>query len=78
MERLQKKDLEKKKKEESASGLAVDDVTELETLNDEIIDWEKLAEECKDCKGALRKIKTDKMRKKAMEWIGETKKRSEA
>ena len=38
MERLQKKDLEKKKKEESASGLAVDDVTELETLNDEIID----------------------------------------
>lgn len=38
MERLQKKHLEKKKEEESASGIAVDDLTELETLIDEIID----------------------------------------
>ena len=45
MERLQKKHMEKQKEEESASGIAVDDVTKLETLIDEIIDQEKLAEE---------------------------------
>ena len=83
MERLQKKPLEKKKAEESASGIAVDDVTELETLIDEIIDRERLAaEESRDCDGALKKIEEDKqaaekMRKEAMERFGETKKRSE-
>jgi len=44
MERLQKTHVEKKKEEESASRIAVGDVTELETLSDEIIDREKLAE----------------------------------
>ena len=82
MERLQKKQMEKKKEEESASGIAVDDVTELETLIDEIIDQEKLAEESRDSEGALKKIEADKqtaenMRKEAMERFGETKKRSE-
>ena len=46
-----KKHLEKKKEEESASGIAVDDVTELETLTDEIIDREKLAEKNREGKG---------------------------
>ena len=79
MERFQKKQMEKKKEEESASGIAVDDVTELETLIDEIIDQEKLAEESRDSEGALKKIEADKqtaekMRKEAMERFGETKK----
>ena len=60
VERLQKKHLEKKKEEESASAIAVDDVTELETLIDEIIDREKLAEESRDSEGALKKIEADK------------------
>lgn len=34
-ERMEKKHLERKKEEESTSGIAVDDVTELETLIDE-------------------------------------------
>ena len=50
----------KKKEEESASGIAVDDVTELETLIDEIIDREKLAEESRDSEGAPKKIEADK------------------
>ena len=83
MERLQKKHLDKKKEEESASGIAVDDVTELETLINEIIDQEKLAEESRDSDGPLKKIEEDKqaaetMRKEAMERFGKTKKRSEA
>ena len=83
MERLQKKHLEKKKEEESASGIAVDDLTELETLIDEIIDREKLAEESRDSEGALKKIEADKqtaekISKEAMERFGQTKKRSEA
>ena len=83
MERLQKKYLEKEKEEESASGIAVDDITELETLIGEIIDREKLAEESRDSDGALKKIEEDKqaaekIRKEAMERFGETKKRSEA
>ena len=60
MERLQKKYLEKKKEEESASGIAVDDLTELETLIDEIIEEEKLAEEARDSEGTLKKIEADK------------------
>lgn len=62
MERLQKKHLEKKKEEESASGIAVDDVTELESLPviDEIIDSERLAEESRDSEGAQKKIEADK------------------
>lgn len=32
------------------SGIAVDNLTELETLMDEIIEWEKLAAESKDSK----------------------------
>ena len=60
----------------------MDDVTKLETLIDEIIDQEKLAEESRDSEGALKKIEADKqtaekMRKEAMERFGETKKRSE-
>ena len=60
--------MEKKKEEESASGIAVDDVTELETL----IDQEKLVEESRYSEGALKKIEADKqtaekMRKEAME-----------
>ena len=78
MERLQKNYLEKKIEEESASGIAVDDLTELE-----IIEREKLAEEARDSEGTLKKIEADKqtaeeMRKEAMERFGETKKRSEA
>ena len=80
MERLQKKHLEKKKEEESASGIAVDDLTELETLIDEIIDREKLAEESRDSEGALKKIDADKqtaekMRKEVVERFGQTKKK---
>jgi len=78
MERLQKKHLEKKKKkEESASGVAVDDVTELETLIDDIIDREKLAEESSDSEGALKKIEAEKQtaEKEAIERFGETKKK---
>lgn len=83
MERLQKRHMDKKKEEVSASGIAVDDVTELETLIDEIIDREKLAEESRDSEGTLKKIEADKhtaeeMRKEAMERFGETRKRSEA
>lgn len=48
MEWLQKKLLEKKREEELANGIAVDDATELETLTDEITDREKLAEESRD------------------------------
>lgn len=42
-ERMEKKHLERKKEEESTSGIAVDDVTELETLIDEQIEesWQK-------------------------------------
>lgn len=69
----------KKKEEESASGIAVDDVTELETLIDEIIDLEKFAEESRDSDGALKNIEEDKQAvkklwKEAMEQFGETKK----
>ena len=60
MGRLQKKYLEKKKEEESASGIAVDDITELETLIGEIIDREKLAEESRDSDGVLKKTEEDK------------------
>lgn len=60
MERLQKKYMEKQKEEESASGIVVDDVTELETLIDEIIDREKLAEESRVSEGVLNKIEADK------------------
>ena len=55
MERLQKRHLEMKE-EESATGIAVDDVTELETLIGEIIDREKLAEESRDSDGALKRV----------------------
>ena len=51
MERLQKKYLEKKKEEESVSGITVDDLTEFETLIGEIIEREKLAEEARDSEG---------------------------
>ena len=79
MERLQKKYLEKKKEEESASGIAVDDITELETLIGEIIHQEKLAEESRDSDGALKKIEEDKqaaekIRKEAMERFEKKKK----
>lgn len=72
--------MEKKKEEESASGIAIDDVTKLETLTEEIIDQEKLAEKSRDSEGALKKIEADKqtaekMRKEALERFGETKKR---
>ena len=76
IERLQKKHLEKKKAE-SASGIAVDDVTELETLIDEIIrmekGWQKNPEILMEPLRRLRMTKTE-----AMERFGETKKRSEA
>ena len=83
MEQLQKKHLEKRKEEESASRIPVDDVTELETLIDEIIYRDKLAEASRDSEGALKKIEADKlaaekMRKESLERFGETKKRSEA
>ena len=83
LERLQKKHMEKKKEEESGSGMSVDDMTELETLIDGIIDREKLAEESRDSEGTLKKAEADKktaveMRKEAMERCGETRKRSEA
>lgn len=58
--------LGKKKEEESASGIAVDDVTELETLIDEIIDLEKFAEESRDSDGALKKIEEDKQAAKKL------------
>lgn len=56
--------LGKKKEEELASGIAVDDATELETLIDEITDREKLAEESRDSEGALKKIEADKLQGK--------------
>ena len=72
MERLQKRYLENKKEEEPASGIAVDDLTELETLIDEIIEREKLAVETRDSEGTLKKVEAnkqtpEKMRKEAME-----------
>ena len=67
MERLQKKHMEKQKEEESASGIAVDDVTELETLIDGIIDREKLSEESRVSEGALNKIEADKQLRRKCE-----------
>ena len=60
MERLQKKHLEKTKEEESASGIVVDEASELEDFIDEIIDQEKLAEESRDNEGPLKKLKAEK------------------
>jgi len=77
MERLQKKHLEKMKEEKLAGGIAVDDVTELETLIGEIRDEEKLAEESRDSDGALKRVEEDRqaaeeMPKRAMERFAET------
>ena len=67
-----KEALGKKKEEELANGIAVDDATELETLTDEITDREKLAEESRDSEGALKKIEADKMQGKCEKrpWSG--------
>ncbi|PFX13732.1 hypothetical protein AWC38_SpisGene22159 [Stylophora pistillata] len=78
-----KEALGEKERGRISCGIAVEDLTELETLIDEIIDREKLAEESRDSKGAPKKIEVgketaEKMRKEAMEQFGETKKRSEA
>ena len=83
MDRLQTKYRARMKEEEAASGIAVDDVSELDTLISEIIDREKDAEEARESEGTLKKVKEDKqtaeeMRKAAMEKFGETRKRSEA
>ena len=65
------------------SGLAVDEMSELETLIEDIIAREKLAEESRDSEGTLKKVEADKetaeeMRKEAMERFGETQKRAAA
>lgn len=52
MERLQIKEAPgKKERGRISQWIAVDDVTELETLTDEIIDREKLAEKNREGKG---------------------------
>jgi len=83
MERLQKKHLEKNMEKESVSGIAVDEVSELEGLIDEIIDREKLTEESRDNEGPLKKLEAEKeaaeqMRKEAMERFGQTRRRADA
>ena len=83
MERLEKKYMEKRKEEELGSGLAVDEMSELETLIEEIIDREKLAEESRDSEGTQKKVEADKqtaeeMRQEVMERFGETQKRAAA
>ena len=47
--------MEETNEEESASGIAVDDVSDLEALIDGIIDQEKLAEESGNNEGPLTK-----------------------
>lgn len=83
VERLEKRYKDQMKEEEAASGIEVDEPTELEVLISEIIDREKIEEETREStqSTSTQKIEADKktaeeMRMKAMERFGETQKRS--
>jgi hypothetical protein len=59
IERLQKKYQDQMKDEEAASGIEVDEQSELDVLISEIIEREKLAEESKDSDSTQKKIEAD-------------------
>ena len=79
-EGLKAKYLEKIKNEEKASGISPE-VTELDSLLEEIIEKESLAESSRESDSAIKKNEEERkiaedLRKTAMESMGETKKRS--
>ena len=79
-EGLKAKYLEKIKNEEKASGISPE-VTELNSLLEEIIEKESLAESWRESDSAIKKNEEERkiaedLRKTAMESMGETKKRS--
>ena len=70
------------REEESASGITVEEISELDALICEIIERERMAEEARESNANWKKNDVDKktaeeMRKVAMERYGETRKRSE-
>ena len=82
MERLKTNYKGKMREEESASGITVEEISELDALICEIIERERMAEEERESNANLKKNDADKkiaeeIRKVAMERYGETRKRSE-
>lgn len=82
METLKKNYRDKMKEEESASGIDVDDPSEIDSIVNEIIDIEKEYDEARESSKVNENAEADKekaqeMRKVAMESFGETSKRSE-
>ena len=82
MERLKTNYKAKMREEESASGITVEEISELDALICEIIERERMAEEARESNANWKKNDADKktaeeMRKVAMERYGETRKRSE-
>lgn len=79
MERLKTNYKAKMREEESASGITVEEISELDALICEIIEQERMAEEAWESNANLKKNDADKkfaqeMRKVAMERYGETRK----
>ena len=82
MERLKTNYKAKMREEESASGITVEEISELDALICEIIERQRMAEEARESNANWKKNDADKktaeeMRKVAMERYGETRKRSE-
>lgn len=82
MERLKTNYKAKMREEESASGITVEEMSELDALICEIIERERVAEGARESNTNWKKNDADKttaeeMRKVAMERHGETRKRSE-
>ena len=82
MERLKTNYKAKMREEESASGITVEEISELDALICEIIERQRMAEEAQESNANWKKNDADKktaeeMRKVAMERYGETRKRSE-
>ena len=82
MERLKTNYEAKMREEESASGITVEEISELDAFICEIIERQRMAEEARESNANWKKNDADKktaeeMRKVAMERYGETRKRSE-
>ena len=82
MERLKTNYKAKMREEESASGITVEEISELDAFICEIIERQRMAEEARESNANWKKNDADKktaeeMRKVAMERYGETRKRSE-
>ena len=82
MERLKTNYMAKIREEESASGITVEETSELDALISEIIEREAMAEEARESDANRKKNDADKktaeeMRRVSLERFGETRKRSE-